>query len=158
MPSKAPLRKTESLAALAAFLARKAKIEVTSTMKGFSPEALIDGVAEGFPQNLKAEWASDHGTTGTKVKLTWSKPITIEDVWLYDRPNAADQVLNAWVNFSDGSSELVGQLPNDGITPYRLNFPEKTITWMEFNITRVSTTTKSAGFSEIAVFKKAPGE
>lgn len=139
-------------------LASRAKIEVTSTCKGFAPEALVDGVVEGFPQNPKAEWASDHGTTGTKVKLTWDKPVTIEDVWLFDRPNQADQVLNAWVNFSDGSSELVDQLPDDGVTPFKLNFPEKTITWMEINITRVSPSTKSAGFSEIAVFKKAPGE
>lgn len=139
-------------------LARQAKIEVTSTAKGFSPDALTDGVAEGYPQNQKAEWASDHGTTGTKVKLTWPKPVTIEDVWFFDRPNPTDQVLSAWVNFSDGSYQLVDQLPNDAVTPFKLNFPEKTITWMEINITRVSPATKSAGFSEIAVFKKAPGE
>jgi len=122
------------------------------------PAALIDGVVDGHPQNLKAEWASDHGTPGTKVKLTWEKPVTIEDVWLFDRPNTGDQVLSAWINFSDGSSELVDQLPNDGTMPFKLNFPEKTITWMEIIITKVSPTTKNAGFSEIAVFKKAPGE
>ena len=139
-------------------LASQAKVETSSTAKGFSPGALIDGVAEGFPQNPKAEWASDLGTTGTKVKLTWEKPVTIEDVWLFDRPNQNDQVLNAWINFSDGSSELADQLPNDGTVPFKLNFPEKTITWMEINITRVSPGTKSAGFSEIAIFKKAPSE
>ncbi|TSA37567.1 MAG: hypothetical protein D4R65_00460 [Verrucomicrobiaceae bacterium] len=151
MKSVGLIKKSDNLAA-------KAKIEVTSTSKGFSDAALIDGVAEGYPQNQKAEWASDHATTGTKVKLTWDKPITIEDVWFFDRPNEADQVLSAWVNFSDGSSEMVDQLPNDGITPFKMNFPEKTITWMEVIITRVSPTTRSAGFSEIAVFKKAPGE
>ncbi len=139
-------------------LARQARVEASSCNKGMVPEALIDGVAEGHPQNLKAEWASDHGTTGTKVKLTWEKPVTIEDVWLFDRPNAGDQVLSAWINFSDGSSELVDQLPNDGTMPFKLNFPEKTVTWMEVIITKVSPTTKNAGFSEIAVFKKAPGE
>ena len=139
-------------------LAHNAKVEVTTTGKGFSADALTDGVAEGHPKNQKAEWSSDRGTTGTKVKLTWDKPVTIEDVWFFDRPNGADQVLGAWVNFSDGSSEMVDQLPNDGITPFKMNFPEKTVTWMEVNITKVSPTTKNAGFSEIAVFKKAPGE
>ena len=135
-----------------------AKVEVSSTCKGFAPDALIDGVAEGYPQNQKAEWASDKQRAGTLVRLTWSKPVTIEDVWLFDRPNSADQVLNAWINFSDGTSELVDQLPNDGNTPFKLNFPEKIITWMEIVVTRVSSSTKSAGFSEVAVFKKAPGE
>jgi DUF1680 family protein len=135
-----------------------AKVEVSSTCKGFTPDALIDGVAEGYPQNQKAEWASDKQKAGTLVRFTWSKPVTIEDVWLFDRPNSSDQVLNAWINFSDGTSELVDQLPNDGITPFKLNFPEKIITWMEVVVTKVSPTTRSAGFSEIAVFKKAPGE
>jgi len=139
-------------------LAAQAKVEASSTSKGSSPEALIDGTAEGFPQNPKAEWASDLGMSGTKVKLTWEKPVTIEDVWFFDRPNQSDQVLNAWINCSDGSSELVDQLPNDGTVPFKLSFPEKTITWMEVVITKVSPSTKSAGFSEIAVFKKAPGE
>jgi hypothetical protein len=139
-------------------LARQAKVDVSSTSKGFKPEALNDGVAEGYPQNQSAEWASDHDTVGAHARLTWDKPITIEDVWFFDRPNVADQVIKAWVNFSDGSSELVDNLPNDGSTPYHLNFPEKTITWMEVIVTRTSPTTKSSGFSEIAVFKKAPGE
>jgi hypothetical protein len=135
-----------------------AKVEVSSTCKGFTPDALIDGVAEGYPQNQKAEWASDKQKAGTLVRFIWSNPVTIEDVWLFDRPNSSDQVLNAWINFSDGTSELVDQLPNDGITPFKLNFPEKIITWMEVVVTKVSPTTRSAGFSEIAVFKNAPGE
>jgi hypothetical protein len=52
----------------------------------------------------------------------------------------------------------VDNIPNDGSAPYHLNFPEKTITWMEVIVIRTSPVTKSAGFSEIAVFKKAPGE
>ena len=131
---------------------------MSSTAKGFAPEALIDGAAEGYQQNPRAEWASAHETVGAHVKLTWGKPVTIEDVWLFDRPNSSDQVLNAWINFSDGTSELADQLPNDGVTPFKLNFPEKIITWMEVIITRVSPGTRSAGFAEIAVFKKAPGE
>jgi len=139
-------------------LARQAKVDVSSTSKGFKPEALNDGAAEGYPQNQAAEWASDHDTVGAHARLTWAKPITIEDVWFFDRPNSIDQVLKAWVNFSDGSSELVDNMPNDGSAPYHLNFPEKTITWMEVIVIRTSPSTKSAGFSEIAVFKKAPGE
>ena len=132
-------------------LATSAKVEVSSTST--KPEALIDSVAQGYPQNQQSEWVSKKEKAGAHVKLKWDKPIIIEEVWLYDRPNAADQVINAWINFSDGTSELVTQLPNDGSAPFKLNFPEKIITWMEIIVTKVSPTTNSIGFSEIAVFK-----
>lgn len=136
-------------------LARQAKVEASSTAKGYTAEAVNDGVAEGYPDNKEAEWSS-HDTTGTKARFTWDQPVTIEDVWLFDRPNPADQVQAAWINFSDGTSEMVGELPNDGMSPAKANFPEKAVTWMEVIITRVGPKTKAAGFSEIAVFQKAP--
>jgi hypothetical protein len=139
-------------------LARTATVKASSASKVSPPEAVADGAAQGFPDSPSAEWVSDHETTGAKVKLTWAKPVTIEDVWLFDRPNEKDQVLAAWINFSDGTSAMVGELPNDGTTPFQLNFPEKIITWMEVIITRVGQKTMNAGFSEIAVFQKAPTE
>lgn len=140
-------------------LARSAKIEASSTATGgHTPESVIDGSTKGFPDDRANEWASDRETTGAKIRLTWAKPVTVEEVWLFDRPNLKDQILAAWINFSDGSSEMAGELPNDGQTPFKLNFPEKTITWMEVIVTRVGQKSLTAGFSEIAVFKKAPGE
>jgi hypothetical protein len=116
----------------------------------------VDGVAQGFPENVAAEWASNKETTGAKIKLTWDKPVTIEDIWLFDRPNPADHVQGARINFSDGTSAMVGELPNDGATPFQVNFPEKIIQWMEITITKVGPRTRNAGFSEIAVFHQAP--
>ena len=139
-------------------LARSAKITASTSAKSSPPEALVDGVAKGFPDNPEAEWTSNRETTGAKVRLTWAKPVTIEDVWLFDRPNERDQVLAAWINFSDGTSAMVGELPNDGTTPFKLNFPERIVTWMEVIITRTGQKTMNAGFSEIAVFQKAPTE
>ncbi|AKJ65365.1 DUF7402 domain-containing protein [Kiritimatiella glycovorans] len=137
-------------------LAQRARVKVSSLAAGHAPEALVDGVAEGWPQNREAEWASKHGTTGEKVVLIWEDPVVVENVWLFDRPNVADHVKNAWINFSDGSSKLVEELPNDASAPYKLNFPEKTITWMEVIITRVGPRTQNSGFSEIAVFREEP--
>ncbi|MCX6895359.1 MAG: glycoside hydrolase family 127 protein [Verrucomicrobia bacterium] len=139
-------------------LARKAAVVVASTGKGYQRGGLIDGVAEGFPKNQKAEWASDHGVAGTKAKLIWEMPEAVESVWLFDRPNINDKVHAAKIKFSDGSTVEVGELPNDGATPLRLKFPSKTITWLEVTITRVSPQTRNVGFSEIAVFEKAPAE
>jgi hypothetical protein len=139
-------------------LARQAKITTSSIAQGHTAQAAIDGVAQGFPDHPENEWAADHVTTGAKVRLSWDQPVTIEDVWLFDRPNDADQVQAAWLNFSDGTSAMVGELPNDGMSPAKVNFPEKIITWMEIIINKVPPRTKNAGFSEIAVFKQAPGD
>lgn len=139
-------------------LARKAEIEVPSCAAGYKAEAMVDGVAEGFPENLKAEWASKGGGVGTKVKLSWTEPIKAGCIWLFDRPNPADHVSAARINFSDGSTAQVGDLPNDGAAPFKLGFPEKTITWMEIVIAKVGARNKNAGFSEIAVFQKEPVE
>ena len=137
-------------------LARKAEVNVSSVAKGYQRNALIDGVAEGFPENPAAEWASNRGSAGTKVKLTWEMPEALGSVWLFDRPNPADHVLAARIKFSDGSTAEIGELPNDGTAPFKLKFKSKTITWLEVVITRVSPQTRNAGFSEIAVFEKEP--
>jgi DUF1680 family protein len=137
-------------------LARQAKVTASTSAKGYTPQAVADGVVEGFPENLAAEWASNRETVGAKVKLTWDQPVTVGSVWLFDRPNPADHVVAAKINFSDGSSEMVGELPNDGATPFKLNFPAKNIMWMEVTVTKVGVRAKNSGFAEIAAFEKDP--
>jgi type II secretory pathway pseudopilin PulG len=139
-------------------LARRAKIEVPSTAPRYSPEALVDGIAEGYPDNLRAEWASNGGGVGTKLRLSWPESIAVGSLWLFDRPNLADHVSAAQIRFSDGSSAAVGELPNDGATPFRLNFATKAITWMEVLVTRLGPRSRNAGFAEIAVFAREPDE
>ena len=139
-------------------LARKASAAVPNCAAGYKAEALVDGVAEGYPDNLQAEWASKGGGVGAKVRLTWQETVRAGSVWLFDRPNPADHVLAARIAFSDGSSAQVGELPNDGGAPFKLTFPEKRITWMEIVVTRVGPHNKNVGFAEIAVFEKEPGE
>lgn len=140
----------------AANLARKAEVDVSSSARGYRGAALIDGVADGFPENPGAEWASQRGGAGTAAKLRWEMPEQVGSVWLFDRPNPADHVAAARIAFSDGSTAEVGPLPNDGATPLRLKFPTKTITWLEVVITRVGPQSRNAGLAEIAVFDKEP--
>lgn len=139
--------------ASAANVARKAEVTVANSAKGYRPTAIFDGIVDGFPDHPEAEWASAQGGVGTKVKLHWEMPETVDSVWLFDRPNPADQVLGATLKFSDGSTAEVGELPNDASAPFRLKFAPKTITWLEITITRVSRQTHNVGFSEIAVFE-----
>lgn len=140
----------------AANLARKAEVDVSSSARGYRGAALIDGVADGFPESPGAEWASQRGGAGTAAKLRWEMPEQVGSVWLFDRPNPADHVAAARIAFSDGSTAEVGPLPNDGATPLRLKFPTKTITWLEIVITRVGPQSRNAGLAEIAVFDKEP--
>ncbi|TSA30200.1 MAG: hypothetical protein D4R65_13570 [Verrucomicrobiaceae bacterium] len=130
-------------------LARSAKVETSLSARGYAPQAIVDGVAQGYPDNPAAEWAGDHATAGAKVKLTWDKPVTVETVWLFDRLNPSDHVQAVWINFSDGTSAMVGELPNDGTTPFKLNFPEKIITWMEVIINKVGPNTENAGLEAV---------
>lgn len=122
------------------------------TSKGRGENA-IDAVADGSPAHPDNEWTTG-SVGGAWIKLTWPKSIKAKRVLLYDRPNLEDQVLAGKLTFSDGSSLDVSELPNDGKTPADIAFPEKQFTWMRFEITRNSPTTKSEGLAELGVFDR----
>jgi hypothetical protein len=88
------------------------------------------------------------------IKLTWPKPVEARRVLLYDRPNPNDQVLAGTLTFSDGSKEQVGELPNDGRSPAEVTFAPKHFTWMRFDVTKCSPSTKNAGLAELGVFDR----
>jgi hypothetical protein len=120
--------------------------------------AVNDGSAEGFPGSQRWEWVPNHdGPKPDWVQLnwpTWPAPIKAKRVLLYDRPNLNDQVLSGKLTFSDGTSQEVGALPNDGKTPLEVTFPEKELTWIKFEITQSGPKTENIGVSEIAVFDR----
>ena len=124
-----------------------------STSNGRGENA-IDGVAQGAPTEINNEWNVKPGKDKTWIKLTWVNPIKATRILLYDRPNSDDQVVAGKLTFSDGSKLDVGELPNDGKTPANITFPEKEITWVRFDITQTSPTTKSAGLAEFGVFDR----
>jgi hypothetical protein len=124
-----------------------------STSNGRGENA-IDGVAQGEPVEINNEWNVKPGTPKTWIKLTWPNPVKATRILLYDRPNLDDQVIAGQLTFSDSSSIDVGTLPNDGKTPLNLTFPEKEITWVRFEMTQSSPTTKSGGLSEFGVFDR----
>ena len=134
-------------------LARHATVTASSTEKGYRPAGVIDGVADGFPGDKRYEWASDGKQANASITLTWAQPQSISKVSLFDRPNPDDQVTSGQLIFDDGSKVSFGELANDGKTATTVSFPAKNVLWMRAEITGVSPTTKSAGFSEIAAFK-----
>jgi hypothetical protein len=134
-------------------IARKAILTASSTYKGYTAEAAIDGVVGGYPEDISAEWAADGEKTSATLQLNWDKPHTINRVWLFDRPNThADQVTAGTLVFSDGSSITVGQLPDDATAAKEITFPPKKVTWLKFVVTDVKPQTQNIGLAEIAVF------
>jgi hypothetical protein len=117
-------------------------------------ENAIDGVADGSPGHPDNEWTVKRGTGDPSITLTWPQPIKAMRVLLYDRPNPSDQVLAGTLTFSDGSKLEVGALPNDGKTPADITFPEKRFSWVRFDITRTSPTTRGPGLAEFGVFDR----
>ena len=143
--------------------ALRANIIVTSAARKYRPftelieyfgEGAIDGTVDPKSANKLYEWVSDEEKTSAVLRLTWEKPESISRVWLFDRPDLKEQVTSGMLVFSDGSTVQVSELPNDALSCKEIVFPEKTITWMAFMVTRVSTTTKNVGLAEIAVFNK----
>ena len=124
-----------------------------TTNKGRGENA-IDGIADGAPAHGDNEWTVPADTSEAWIKLAWADPVRAKRVLLFDRPSLENQVLAGKLSFSDGTSIPVGELPNDGKTPADISFPEKTITWLRFDITQRSTTTKEAGLAEIGVFDR----
>jgi alpha-glucosidase (family GH31 glycosyl hydrolase) len=134
-------------------------LSAAATASSGDASALNDGSAEGFPGSQRWEWIPDHnGVKPDWAQLTWPAwppdPIKVKRVLLYDRPNLNDQVLAGKLTFSDGTSQDVGPLPNDGKTPLEVVFPEKKIKWVKFEITQSGPKTENIGLSEIAVFDR----
>ena len=80
-------------------LARSAKATASSSETGYSPAGAIDGVADGYPNDKRHEWSSNHETENAAITLTWKSPQNISHVVLYDRPNLDDQILAGQIVF-----------------------------------------------------------
>ena len=112
----------------------------------------IDGIVNGYPTDAQREWASVGELAGAWIQLTWATPVTISRSVLHDRINASDQILGGTLRFSDGSSVVVGPLPNDG-TGLTTNFAPRTVTWIRFDVTNARG--GAAGLAEWEVFTAA---
>ncbi|HEV3273018.1 MAG TPA: TIM-barrel domain-containing protein [Candidatus Methylacidiphilales bacterium] len=128
-------------------LALKATAEASSG----NAAGAIDGKIGGYPNDRSQEWTSNGEREGAWIKLSWSNPVNAQAIWLYDRPNPNDQILAGTIEFDDGTKMDVGALPNDGSLPFEVTFPAKSIHWVKFTVTKVSSTTENIGLSEMAV-------
>ena len=86
------------------------------------------------------------------IRLTWPTARKINRVWLFDRPNDLDQVVSGMLVFSDGSTLVTGELPDNGKKGLEVGFEPKTVSWVAFLVNTTKPSTLNIGLSEIAVF------
>jgi LmbE family N-acetylglucosaminyl deacetylase len=134
---------------LAADATVTASSENTST--GQLATKAIDGVVDGYPGDYTHEWATAGGGAGSWLKLVWTRPQTVGDVVLHDRPNASDQITSVTLTFSDGTTVHVGALNNDGSATV-VTFPAVTTTSLLLTVDSVSASTANVGLAEIQVY------
>jgi len=104
----------------------------------------------------KGEWASQStmsrwGKIDDKpwIQLTWNSTKNINKVVIYDRPDEKTHTAGGVLQFSDGSTINVIQIPNDG-SPKVVMFPTKNVTWVRFRVNDGDGL--NLGLSEIEVY------
>ena len=110
----------------------------------------LDGAIDGYPGDYTKEWATSGQRSGAWIQLSWSTPVQVSRIALWDRPNLSDNVLAGTLTFSDGSALAVGALPSNASSPFVASFSTKSITWVKFTI--IAATGPNIGLSEFQVF------
>ncbi len=134
-------------------IAPEAAVTVSCVHPGYKAEALVDCAVAGWPDNQQAEWATAGEVNTAMVRFTWNEKRRVGKVWLFDRPNAIDQVTGGMLVFSDGSTVTTGPLPDDAKQGLEVAFQPREITWLAFIVTSAKNGTANVGLSELAVWE-----
>ena len=128
-----------------------------NTSTGQTAAKAIDGSTSGYPVDYTKEWATVGGKSGSWLQLTWSTPVTLNRIVLYDRPNANDRITAGTLVFSDGTSVPVTSLDNGGAAT-TFTFTARKVTSVRLNITSVATpSTENIGLAEIEAWGMTGG-
>lgn len=129
-------------------VAPAAMVSVSSERsRRFNKENVVDDVVGKF---YAGEWASREDTPW--AQLDWEESVIIDEVVLFDRVHSRVNVLEATLQFSDGSSQVVGPLPKDGAA-YPISVGRRSIDWMRVVVN--SSEGSNVGLSEIQVFNRS---
>ncbi len=134
-------------------VALEATVTASSTHPDYSTDGLTDGVVDGFPREVRREWASRGEQDTAMVRLSWGQETVVDRVWLFDRPNELDQIRSGMLIFSDGTTIMTGELPDDARKGLEIRFPPKKVKWLIFAVHQVKPGSPNIGLSEIAVFR-----
>jgi hypothetical protein len=117
------------------------------------PAQRVKGVNDG---SISTSWRARTPGVDGWVKLTFAAPITINQVVLYDMPSLTTQITSSTISFPDGSMINLNPLTNNGSATY-VNLPSpKTVSWIQFQVNALSSTTQYAQLAEMQGFLVDP--
>ena len=134
-------------------IARMATVSASSVHENYKALGAVDGAVSGFPKDESKEWTSSGETEGAWIRLTWKENHLIDRIWLFDRPNTLDQILAGQLRFSDSSTVDVGTLPDAATQGKEVEFPAKSVSWIEFKVTKTKPGSENIGLAEVGVFE-----
>lgn len=134
-------------------IAPLAKVTASSSLSDeYGPQKVTDGLIN-IPG--KGEWISKSYEDFWEhidypwVQLDWDHYVNINKVIIYDSPDEKRHIAGGILKFSDGSTETVSEIPNNG-SPKVVTFPPKKVDWIRFESTDADGV--HLGLSEIEVF------
>ncbi|KAL8286507.1 hypothetical protein RQP46_004524 [Phenoliferia psychrophenolica] len=146
-------------------LALNAVASASSSASTQPASAAVDGVFGGYYNtngkntgNASAEWSSSSQGVGAWLTLTWTMPVSISQVVVYDRINLDDHCKAFTLTFGDGSVQSFGNMNNDG-SATAVTVPTVSTSTLKWTCTAVSAFTGNVGLSEIQVYSALrPGD
>ncbi|GAA6027301.1 hypothetical protein JCM8097_002573 [Rhodosporidiobolus ruineniae] len=141
-------------------LAPSASLTASSEVHDALLSALVDGKIGGKVNGVGSDmenWSTAWEKAGAWAALSWSQPITVHRIVLWDRPNLNDWVTGSRITLSDGRV-ISGLTPldNDGRQGFGLDFlPPVTTSSIRIDITDVGQATYAIGLSEVQVYGPA---
>ena len=121
----------------------------------------VDGIADGYATGLAnkhtrfpwAEWVTKNEGKGAWLNLAYDEAQKVTTIKLYDRPNIDDHITKSHLEFEDGTTLEVGELPNDGAVKEISLGEGKEVKNIKFVVDEVSESTTAVGLAEIEVIK-----
>lgn len=121
----------------------------TVTVSSVAEESAHEAAAVADGELDRREWVAESESSGAWIKLSWDRPVVINEILLFDRPDPTENILGGMLVFEDGSQIPVPELPPGG-SPWRVSFAPKTVSWVVFRVGRSQG--RSAGLVEFAVY------
>lgn len=116
-------------------------------LPGYDPRAMIDG-------NPATVWKSGYRTNW--IRLTWPTPVTICKVFLYGLDDYVCDIEGATLEFSEGEPILDIDVPHyrsERNNSTAINFPNRTVNWVQLTITFDQTHGPYVGLGEFEVYR-----
>ncbi len=135
-------------------IAPYATIEVSSDTPdtGQVKEKVADRIVAGYDMNISEyyEWAANDETVGAWIKLEFDESHAVNKIVLNDRVTTVDNIVSARLDFSDGSSIIVSDIPANG-TDCIVDFDTKNITWVKLTV--LEATGYNVGLTEFQIIE-----